>query len=68
MVWVFSWTYALLLLPLMRALVKRAIHKAGQWQKETIIIGSGRNATEAYAALQSGRDSGLQRTGLYLGR
>jgi undecaprenyl-phosphate galactose phosphotransferase len=53
MVWVFSWTYALLLLPLMRALVKRAIHKAGQWQKETIIIGSGRNATEAYAALQS---------------
>ncbi|WP_312122809.1 undecaprenyl-phosphate galactose phosphotransferase WbaP, partial [Pantoea vagans] len=53
MVWVFSWTYALLLLPLMRALVKRAINKAGQWQKETIIIGSGRNATEAYAALQS---------------
>ena len=38
MVWVFSWTYALLLLPLMRALVKRAINKAGQWQKETIII------------------------------
>ncbi|THB84683.1 undecaprenyl-phosphate galactose phosphotransferase WbaP [Pantoea allii] len=53
MVWVFSWTYALLLLPLMRALVKRAINKAGQWQKETIIIGSGKNATEAYAALQS---------------
>jgi len=53
MVWVFSWSYALLLLPLMRASVKSAINRAGQWQKETIIIGSGRNATEAYAALQS---------------
>lgn len=53
MVWVFSWSYALLLLPLLRAGVKSAINKAGQWQKETIIIGSGRNATEAYAALQS---------------
>ncbi len=53
MVWVFSWSYALLLLPLMRAGVKSAINRAGQWQKETIIIGSGRNATEAYAALQS---------------
>ncbi|WP_324030548.1 undecaprenyl-phosphate galactose phosphotransferase WbaP [Pantoea sp. JZ2] len=53
MVWVFSWSYALLLLTLMRAGVKSAINRAGQWQKETIIIGSGRNATEAYAALQS---------------
>ena len=53
MVWVFSWTYALVLLPLMRAVVKRAINRAGQWQKETIIIGSGKNAMEAYAALQS---------------
>ncbi|QGY29438.1 undecaprenyl-phosphate galactose phosphotransferase WbaP [Pantoea cypripedii] len=53
MVWVFSWSYALLLLPLMRAGVKRAINRAGQWQKETIIIGSGKNALEAYAALQS---------------
>ena len=53
MVWVFSWSWALLLLPLMRALVKRAISRAGQWQKETIIIGSGKNALEAYAALQS---------------
>lgn len=53
LIWGFSWSYALLLLPLMRALVKRAINKAGQWQKETIIIGSGKNAMEAYAALQS---------------
>ncbi|MGP4130644.1 sugar transferase [Pantoea tagorei] len=53
MVWLFSWSYALLLLPLMRAAVKRAINRAGQWQKETIIIGSGKNAMEAYAALQS---------------
>ncbi|CUU24252.1 undecaprenyl-phosphate galactose phosphotransferase WbaP [Duffyella gerundensis] len=53
LIWGFSWTYALILLPLFRSLVKHVIHKAGQWHKETVIIGSGKNAMEAYAALQS---------------
>jgi len=51
--WSFTWIYALILLPLLRACVKRALIHAGQWQKQTIIIGSGKNAREAYAALQS---------------
>lgn len=52
-VWIFTWTYALLLLPLMRAGVKHLINKSGHWKKETYIIGSGKNAREAWAALQS---------------
>ena len=53
MLWSFTWLYALILVPLLRSCVKNAILKAGQWQKHTIIIGSGKNAREAYAALQS---------------
>ncbi|MFC0141792.1 undecaprenyl-phosphate galactose phosphotransferase WbaP [Erwinia mallotivora] len=53
MLWSFTWVYALILVPLLRSSVKHAILKAGQWQKQTIIIGSGKNAREAYAALQS---------------
>ncbi|WP_067701331.1 MULTISPECIES: undecaprenyl-phosphate galactose phosphotransferase WbaP [unclassified Erwinia] len=51
--WSFTWIYALILLPLLRACAKRVLIHAGQWQKQTIIIGSGKNAREAYAALQS---------------
>lgn len=53
MLWVFTWSSALVLTPLLRTLVKFAILRAGQWTKQTIIIGSGKNAREAYAALQS---------------
>lgn len=53
MLWSFTWLYALILVPLLRSCVKNAILKAGHWQKHTIIIGSGKNAREAYAALQS---------------
>lgn len=53
MLWCFTWAYALILVPLLRSSVKQVISKAGQWQKQTIIIGSGKNAREAYAALQS---------------
>lgn len=52
-VWVLTWSLALLFLPLARALTKRLLNKYGMWQKHTIIIGSGKNACDAYAALQS---------------
>lgn len=51
--WSFTWIYALILVPLLRSSVKNTILKTGHWQKHTIIIGSGRNAHEAFAALQS---------------
>lgn len=53
MLWIFTWGFALILVPLLRTCIKQAILRAGQWTKQTIIIGSGRNAREAYAALQS---------------
>ncbi|MCT2387006.1 undecaprenyl-phosphate galactose phosphotransferase WbaP [Erwinia pyrifoliae] len=51
--WSFTWIYALIFVPLLRSSVKNTILKTGHWQKHTIIIGSGRNAHEAFAALQS---------------
>ncbi len=52
-VWVLSWMLIIILVPLGRALTKKILNKMGLWKKQTIIIGSGRNAFEAYAALQS---------------
>lgn len=52
-VWILTWSIALILLPFSRAITKRILNKAGMWQKHTIIIGSGKNACDAYAALQS---------------
>ncbi len=37
----------------MRSFVKKILNVMGLWKKQTIIIGNGRNAREAYAALQS---------------
>ncbi|CAI0955670.1 Putative colanic biosynthesis UDP-glucose lipid carrier transferase [Serratia proteamaculans] len=52
-VWVITWTLTLLLVPLARAVAKRLLNKFGLWQKHTVIIGTGKNARDAYAALQS---------------
>ncbi|MFC0229294.1 undecaprenyl-phosphate galactose phosphotransferase WbaP [Serratia aquatilis] len=52
-VWIITWTLALILVPLSRAITKRLLNRIGMWQKHTVIIGSGKNACDAYAALQS---------------
>ncbi|HCT9095971.1 MULTISPECIES: undecaprenyl-phosphate galactose phosphotransferase WbaP [Serratia] len=52
-VWFFSWTLIIVLVPLARTITKRLLDKFGLWKKQTIIIGTGKNAFEAYAALQS---------------
>ncbi|WP_273875165.1 undecaprenyl-phosphate galactose phosphotransferase WbaP [Serratia marcescens] len=52
-VWMLTWLLVLVLVPLGRIITKRILNKFGLWKKHTIIIGSGRNAIEAYAALQS---------------
>ncbi|MBH1928435.1 undecaprenyl-phosphate galactose phosphotransferase WbaP [Serratia rubidaea] len=51
--WVLTWMLALLLVPLARAITKRFLNKFGLWKKQTVIIGTGKNASDAYAALQS---------------
>ncbi|TCL07345.1 undecaprenyl-phosphate galactose phosphotransferase WbaP [Sodalis ligni] len=52
-VWFITWVIASLLLPLGRSTVKRLLNYLDLWKKQTIIIGSKRNACDAYAALQS---------------
>jgi Undecaprenyl-phosphate galactose phosphotransferase WbaP len=52
-VWILTWGLALLLVPFARAVTKRLLNKLGLWQKQTIIIGTGKNARDAFAALQS---------------
>lgn len=52
-VWLSSWLLIIILVPLGRALTKKILNKMNLWKKQTIIIGSGKNAFEAYAALQS---------------
>ncbi|TKI05768.1 undecaprenyl-phosphate galactose phosphotransferase WbaP [Martelella alba] len=52
-VWFLTWVLAAITVPLGRVIVKRTLNMAGIWKKQTIIIGSGKNAHDAYAALQS---------------
>lgn len=53
LLWLFTWVIILVLVPIGRSVAKRILNKFDLWKKNTIIIGSGRNAFEAYAALQS---------------
>ncbi|BEN39119.1 undecaprenyl-phosphate galactose phosphotransferase WbaP [Serratia nevei] len=64
-VWILTWGIALLLVPLARAMTKRALNKLKLWKKHTIIIGSGKNARDAYAALQSEEFLGLAICGFF---
>ncbi|WP_413729809.1 undecaprenyl-phosphate galactose phosphotransferase WbaP [Sodalis sp. RH22] len=52
-VWFLTWVFACVSIPLARALVKRILNYLGLWKKQTIIIGSNKNACDAYHALQS---------------
>ena len=51
--WISTWTIALLIVPLGRIFVKIYLIKLGLYLKNTIIIGGGKNAIDAYNALIS---------------
>lgn len=51
--WVLTWGIALVLVPLFRTLTKKILNKYGVWKRNTIIIGDGKNAREAFDALKS---------------
>ncbi|MGE6472531.1 undecaprenyl-phosphate galactose phosphotransferase WbaP [Serratia proteamaculans] len=53
LLWLFTWTFIIVIVPIGRSFAKHMLNKFNLWKKNTIIIGSGRNAFEAYAALQS---------------
>lgn len=53
-----NWLVILVVLPLMRILTKISLNKIGIWQRDTIIIGTGKNALEAYIAINGERNLG----------
>jgi len=58
--WVMTWLLIALLVPVMRAATKFILNKVGAWQRDTIIIGSGPNAQEAYKAITSEKNLGFR--------
>ncbi|MEJ5114499.1 undecaprenyl-phosphate galactose phosphotransferase WbaP [Erwinia billingiae] len=64
-IWVTTWILALILIPIGRAMVKRVLNHYGMWKRQTIIIGSGKNAEEAYLALQSEEVMGFDVVAFY---
>ncbi|ULR32461.1 undecaprenyl-phosphate galactose phosphotransferase WbaP [Dickeya fangzhongdai] len=54
-----TWGLALILVPVARIVTKRVLNKLGFWQLDTIIIGSGKNAQEAFKAIKNERNLGL---------
>lgn len=51
--WVLSWGLTLVLVPTIRILIKNLLIKTKLYLKDTIIIGGGKNAIDAYRALMS---------------
>jgi len=58
--WALTWAFVLILVPLARVTTKAVLNKMGLWQRPTIIIGSGRNALEAYKAITDETNMGLR--------
>ncbi|HCD5206806.1 TPA: UDP-phosphate galactose phosphotransferase, partial [Klebsiella pneumoniae] len=59
-VWLLTWIFALVLVPLARMTIKWALDYYGVWSRDTWIIGSGKNAREAYKAINSEANMGLK--------
>lgn len=46
--WVFTWSFAFIMVPVGRSLLRQVLDKFGLWKRDTIIIGCGKNAIDAY--------------------
>ena len=57
--WLLTWIIALFLAPTLRVVAKNLLIKSIWYKKSTIIIGSGKNAVDAYRALKQERYLGL---------
>ena len=51
--WLMVWILAAMLMPFGRVMARKMMRRLGVWQRPTLIVGDGLNATEALAALQS---------------
>lgn len=58
--WVFTWMFAFILIPLGRSVTRNILDKLGLWKRDTIIIGCGRNARDAYLAINSEKNLGYK--------
>ncbi|ROD68890.1 undecaprenyl-phosphate galactose phosphotransferase WbaP, partial [Klebsiella pneumoniae subsp. pneumoniae] len=57
--WILSWLITFLLVPVARMIVKRLLNALGLWERDTWIVGNGKNAYEAYKAIKSEHNLGL---------
>lgn len=48
-----AWTVAPLLIPLGRYVLKKHLLSVGKWQRQTVMVGTGQNALDAYRAFAS---------------
>lgn len=62
-VWLLTWIFAMILVPISRIGTKWLLNKFGLWLRETWIIGSGKNALEAYKAIHTESNLGLKVVG-----
>ncbi|EIY5006733.1 undecaprenyl-phosphate galactose phosphotransferase WbaP [Klebsiella variicola] len=61
--WILTWVLILFLVPTSRMVTKHILNIFGLWKRETWIIGSGPNALEAYKAISSEHNLGLEVVG-----
>ncbi|XFG58032.1 undecaprenyl-phosphate galactose phosphotransferase WbaP [Klebsiella pneumoniae] len=61
--WVITWLFVIILVPLSRMVTKTLLNKAGMWQRDTWIVGSSENAHEAYKAISGEKNLGLNIVG-----
>lgn len=61
--WLLTWLFAAALVPFVRMSVKYVLNTFGLWMRDTWIIGSGKNAQEAYKAINSENNLGLNVVG-----
>ncbi|HBT3176090.1 undecaprenyl-phosphate galactose phosphotransferase WbaP [Klebsiella aerogenes] len=61
--WMITWFFVMILVPVSRMVTKKILNTVGYWQRDTWVIGSGENAYEAYKAISSERNLGLNIVG-----
>lgn len=58
--WLLCWLFVALLVPGLRMLTKELLKRKQLWQRDTIIIGTGANALEAYKAINNETNLGFK--------
>lgn len=61
--WLMTWIMVFLFVPAFRMLTKAVLSRMGLWQRDAIIVGSGKNAIDAYKAITSEKNLGFRVVG-----